>query len=180
MNTSTKTKINRLGRIGKIISILLIVATIIKLILSLPAMLSIVGSASAFSALTAGEYSVLINFLSVLITGAATIVTFIFLMKLANEFQHCDTPFTTNAIRKMTVFAWVLLGIAILSNIASIVLNVVSYSHFQMLNSGSILTLLISKLLSPDFSVLAALALLFLTKIFRYGAELQKESDETL
>ena len=180
MNTSIKTKINRLGRIGKIISILLIVATIIRLFLYIPAMLSIFRSAFASSALTAGEYSVLINFLSLLITGAATIVTFIFMMRLANEFQHCDTPFTTSAIRKMTVFAWILFGIAILSNIASVILNVVAYSHLQMLNSASILTLLISKLLSPDFSVFAALALLFLTKVFHHGAELQKESDETL
>lgn len=104
---------------------------------------------------------------------AALLVVFVFLRRLCDSFRTCDSPFDAEVIKRMKVFAWVLVGAAALMSAAGSVGRTVG-SLFKLGGSFSL-----------DFSlnlwpVFIALVVLFLTVIFRYGAELQKESDETL
>ena len=84
---------------------------------------------------------------------AIALTMFVFAKLLADALRRCDTPFSDVVIRRMTILSWALLfgGVAKL-----IALN------------GSVAFLLI------------AILMFFLTMIFRHGAALQRESDETL
>ena len=109
------------------------------------------------------------------------LVVFVFLKRLFDGFRHCDSPFSDDVIRRMTVFSWVLLGSAVLMSVAESIGNSLINRSIDLsftlnptgVNSG----------FEFSFSfapILIALLILFLTMIFRYGAKLQKEADETL
>ena len=112
---------------------------------------------------------------------AAMLVVFIFLMRLSDGFRTCDSPFADDVIKRMTVFAWVLLGSAVVSTIAEGVVNSLLMRsidlEFSLNPTGVGDGLYASVSFAP---ILIALIVLFLSMIFRYGAALQKESDETL
>ena len=112
---------------------------------------------------------------------AALLVVFVFLKRLCDAFRSCETPFADDVIRRMTVFAWVLMGCAVLSSIAEAVGNAMIRRSIDLsfsLNPANMNTgLEVSFSFAP---ILIALLVLFLTVIFRYGAQLQKESDEIL
>lgn len=116
-----------------------------------------------------------------LIYCACMLVVFIFLKRLADGFRHCDTPFAEEVTRRMTVFAWVLLGCSVVSSVAEGIVN-------ALMTRGVDFELVLNPAgmdsgfhVSVNFApILIALIVLFLTMIFRYGAELQKEADETL
>lgn len=112
---------------------------------------------------------------------AALLVVFVFLKRLSDGFRRCDTPFSDDVIHRVTVFAWVLVGgavaMSVAESIANSMLNRSLDLSFSLNPSG------ISSGLSVSFSfapILISLLVLFLTIIFRYGAQLQKQSDETL
>lgn len=93
-------------------------------------------------------------------------VTFVFIGKLSKEFHECETPFTESIIKKMHRLAISLIPTCILGGIA------------QGMAEG---------FMTGDFTfnidlgvVLAVLVVLVLTNVFKYGAMLQQESDETL
>lgn len=112
---------------------------------------------------------------------AALLVIFVFLKRLSDGFRHCDTPFSDDVIRRMTVFAWVMVGGAALMSAAESIGN--SLIHRSLDLSFSVNPTGISNGIQLSFSfapILIALLVLFLTIIFRYGAQLQKEADETL
>ena len=102
-----------------------------------------------------------------LIRCIAALVVLIILNRLSREFKRCDTPFSDGVIRWMTVFAWVLLGASVFSQAASAIASGLMFKsgfHFNLNLTTLFITLLV----------------LFLTMIFRYGAKLQHEADETL
>ncbi len=116
-----------------------------------------------------------------LVYCALLLVVFVFLKRLFDGFRHCDSPFSDDVIRRMTVFSWVLLGSAVLMSVAESIGNSLINRSIDLsftlnptgVNSG----------FEFSFSfapILIALLILFLTMIFRYGAKLQKEADETL
>ena len=112
---------------------------------------------------------------------AVLFVVFIFLKRLSDGFRRCDTPFSDDVIRRMTVFAWVMVGGAALMSAAESIGNSLIHRSIDM--SFSLNPTGISSGIQLSFSfapILIALLVLFLTMIFRYGAQLQKESDETL
>ncbi len=112
---------------------------------------------------------------------AVLLVVFIFLKRVCDGFRHCDTPFSDDVIHRMTVFAWVMVGGAVLMSAAESIGN--SLIHRSLDMSFSINPTGFNSGLQLSFSfapILIALLVLFLTMIFRYGAQLQKESDETL
>ncbi len=116
-----------------------------------------------------------------LVYCAALLVVFIFLKRLCDAFRHCDTPFSDGVIRRMTVFAWVLMIGAVLSSAAEAVGNAMIRRSIDLSFSLNPADMNTGFEVSFSFApILIALILLFLTMIFRYGAELQKESDETL
>lgn len=84
---------------------------------------------------------------------AIALTMFVFAKLLADALRRCDTPFSDVVIRRMTILSWALL----LGGVAKLI----------ALN-GSVAFLLI------------AILMFFLTMIFRYGAQLQRQADETL
>ena len=112
------------------------------------------------------------NFMWVTLMGAVvvavTIVVLFFAGALCKAFAKCETPFEENVIKKMQSLA--------ISIIPMIVLSFVSEGVVGYVMSGF-----------ADFSMninltafIVVLIILMLVQIFKYGAMLQRESDETL
>ncbi len=101
---------------------------------------------------------------------AAVLVMLYFLKALMTEFKTCDTPFAESVIKKMTNFGWSLIPMAVLSGV-----------------TGSSITALVFSGGAKNFDyslnlsvVLVVLVVLALVQVFKYGAQLQQQSDETL
>lgn len=97
-----------------------------------------------------------------------TFVTLCFISALCKAFRDCQSPFEENVIKKMRNLAIALIPWCITSS--------VSDSTFNSIVNGK-----------PSFSVsvdlgmvLVVLVVLVMVYIFKYGAVLQQESDETL
>jgi len=83
----------------------------------------------------------------------ASFIAFMFGAKLAKALQKCETPFTDDIIRKLTLFGKSLIPLGIIS----------------LFTSGI------------NTSIIIPLLMLFLfISLFKYGAELQKAADETI
>ena len=103
-----------------------------------------------------------------LIGIAGAIVTLVMFLKLCSAFRVCISPFDEAVIKRMNIFAWTLIICAVVGSIAAAVASaaVAGFGNFTFnLN------------LTPVF---VALVVFFLCMIFRYGAKLQQEADETL
>ncbi len=104
----------------------------------------------------------------VIISIIISIISTVFGMKLCKAIENCVTPFEANVINKLKYFAYSLIPWALYSSIPESVMN----SLFS--NNVSISFTLDMNIV---FTVLIILAL---SVIFKYGAMLQQESDETL
>ena len=103
-----------------------------------------------------------------LIGIASAIVTLVMFLKLSDAFRTCRSPFEEPVIQRMTTFAWTLIICAVVSCLAraSVAAILTSWQRMSVnLNMTSVFT---------------ALIVFFLAMIFRYGAQLQREADETL
>lgn len=97
-----------------------------------------------------------------------TMVTLCFVSSLCKAFKNCESPFEENVIIKMRNFAYSLIPWALISTITESVGN-------SFANSKPSITL------SVDLGmILVVLVVFVLVHIFKYGAVLQQESDETL
>lgn len=110
-----------------------------------------------------------ISLLLVSVIAGCLIYLFIMLNKLMKEFEVCDSPFCDGVVKAMTGFA-----------ISLIPYTVLKPSLLKI--AGSVLT---AASVNIDFSLdlsmaFSALVIILLIFIFKYGASLQKESDETL
>ena len=103
-----------------------------------------------------------------LIAIASGIVTLVMFMKLCDAFRTCRSPFDEAVIRRMTTFAWTLIVCAAVSAFAAGIGSAALEGFGKVSFNLS---------LSPIFT---ALIVFFLCMIFRYGAQLQREADETL
>ncbi len=102
------------------------------------------------------------------ISVAMTIVTLFFAGFLCKAFKNCSSPFEENVIKKMQQFAYSLIPWVILTSI--------SQSMVSSLTSGKL-----DVNITIDFTMLiVVLVILAFAYIFKYGAVLQQESDETL
>ena len=103
-----------------------------------------------------------------LIAVASGIVTLTMFRKLCEAFSVCRSPFDEAVIQRMTTFAWTLIVCAVVGCFATAAASAVvagfSKMHFNLS-------------LTPIFT---ALIVFFLCMVFRYGAQLQQEADETL
>lgn len=97
-----------------------------------------------------------------------TLISLVFASRLCAAFQKCESPFENNVIKKMRTFAWSLLPWAVFSTVPENVINSIL---------GNKIEIGISLDMNIIFTVLVILAL---TIVFKYGAMLQQESDETL
>ena len=103
-----------------------------------------------------------------LMAVASTIVTLVMFLKLCQAFEACRTPFDEAVIRRMTIFAWTLIVCAVVSAFAAAMGSAALAGFGKMSFDLS---------LNP---IITALIVFFLCMIFRYGAQLQQEADETL
>lgn len=103
-----------------------------------------------------------------LVSVASAIVTVVMFLKLCNAFQACRSPFDEPVIKRMNTFAWTLIVCAAVSCFARASVGAL-LSGWQRMSFNLNLT-----------SVFTALMVFFLCMVFRYGAQLQKEADETL
>ncbi len=99
---------------------------------------------------------------------ASAIVTLVMLLKLCKSFEVCRSPFDEPVIQRMTTFAWTLIVCAGVSCVARASIGAL-LTGWQRMSFNLNLT--------PVFT---ALIVFFLCMIFRYGATLQQEADETL
>lgn len=104
----------------------------------------------------------------VAIIVASTLVLAFFIDNLCKAFRDCESPFEANVIQKMTHFAYALIPWSVISSCFSIILeNWFSNERTFMIGI--------------DLGMLVVVLVLFaLIYVFRYGAMLQQESDETL
>lgn len=103
-----------------------------------------------------------------LVNTICVIVILFMVRKLMKSLEKCETPFNTDVIKNMKHFAYSLIPFAIL--------NGTSENAWE-----SITSLGVHVHLGIDFTVVFGILIVFmLIMIFSYGAELQKQSDETL
>lgn len=106
--------------------------------------------------------------LMVLLMLALVMVTLCFIGSLCKAFRDCRSPFEENVIQKMQRFAYALIPWTIASSMIDSVGNGILSGRMDFnfsLDIGMILIVLV---------------VFLLTYIFKYGAVLQQESDETL
>ena len=99
---------------------------------------------------------------------ASAIVTLVMFLKLCQAFEVCRTPFDEPVIKRMNTFAWTMIVCAVVSCFARGAASAI-LSGWQRVS----FTLNFS-------SIFIALIVFFLCMVFRYGAQLQREADETL
>lgn len=103
-----------------------------------------------------------------IVSIACTLVAIFFAGSLCKAFEKCVSPFENDIIVKMRRLAYSLIPMAVLSFFADGLVNAI-------FNGGRNFTF------SVNFSVVfAILIILAISYIFKYGAQLQEESDETL
>jgi len=95
-------------------------------------------------------------------------ITLCFISALCKAFRDCESPFEENVVKKMRNLAYSLIPWAVFSSITNSVAN-------------SLLQNKVSLNLTVDLGVIMIVLVVFLmVHIFKYGAMLQQESDETL
>lgn len=103
-----------------------------------------------------------------LLSCICTAVVLIMIRSLMKSLEKCETPFSEDIIKNMKRFGWSLVPFAVLRGIDKTAWN-------------SILSKSVDFSINIDFTVIAGILVVFmLAIIFTYGAQLQKESDETL
>jgi len=103
-----------------------------------------------------------------LVIIACSYVLFYFVGQLSDSLMTCETPFAENVITALTRFAYgLMVYVIVASSLGSVSSGLVSGSY----SSGIHINL---------SGLLIALAVYALTIVFKYGAYLQQESDETL
>ena len=91
-----------------------------------------------------------------------------FVAMLCRALRDCNSPFDDTVIRRMRNFAFSIIGWCVLAIVCNIVISSIFASAIQIgvgISAGTILLVLV---------------ILGLCGIFRYGAKLQQEHDETL
>lgn len=172
MNISTKKRINRMGIAGMIFSILLILSSILactNYIIGIVDTINLLSDPNMTVDFFPSPFAHYFSDVCAILHHLGFIVAYCFLLRVANRVRLCDTPFEDEVIRRMTVFARVLFGVSVFASC----MGVATWIAFQQ-PANAIFSLL------PTIYLVVSLIVLGLTKIFRYGAELQKESDETL
>jgi len=96
------------------------------------------------------------------------VVTLFMLRALMKSIEKCDSPFTEDIIKNMRKFGFSLIPFVVLKGIVSSVWSGLFSTGFDI---G----------INLDFAMILVILVVFmLSMIFSYGAELQRQSDETL
>lgn len=100
---------------------------------------------------------------------ACTYVLMTFVNRLCKEIELCSTPFSTEVINALTRFSYALLAYVLAGGIMGSIISALVGNVDTSISINLNLT-----------TALIALAVYALTVVFKYGAILQQESDETL
>lgn len=103
-----------------------------------------------------------------LIYIAMAIVTLYFIRKLCKAFRECSSPFSPEIIRNLTHVAYAMIPWTVFSSLSEGCMSSIFSGNFS-LNVGVNLNM-----------IFVILIIFVLVQIFKYGAALQQESDETL
>lgn len=109
----------------------------------------------------------IILIMALLTLGVYLVCTF-FIAGFCKTLSQCKSPFEAEVVKKMQVLAWAMLALPFISSLTS------SLSESAL--SGNIHIQLSIDLME----IILILAMFALSYIFSYGAQLQRESDETL
>ncbi len=103
-----------------------------------------------------------------IITITALYVTLVFAGRLCRAFRDCQSPFEEGVVKNLNCLAYSLFPWVVMNSIMNSI-------------TESILTNNVQMVLGVDLGVVVVICLIFvLAYIFKYGAVLQQESDETL
>lgn len=94
----------------------------------------------------------------------AVLVVLFFLKALMKEFMTCDSPFCDGVVNKMRNFAISLIPAAVVGEISGAIIGKM-FTNSLSLNLGTVLFVIL---------------IFMLVMIFKYGAQLQKQYDETV
>jgi hypothetical protein len=103
-----------------------------------------------------------------IVSLSALFVTLVFSGRLCRAFRDCESPFEETVVKNLTCLAYSLFPWVVMNSV------------FESLTE-SIFTNNVQLILGVDLGVVVVILLIFvLAYIFKYGAVLQQESDETL
>ncbi len=103
-----------------------------------------------------------------IITLAALFVSLLFAGRLCKAFRDCESPFEENVVKQLNALAYSLLPWVILGSLTETITNSIFTNNFNLM-------------IGVDMGMVLIIIFIFvLAYIFKYGAVLQKESDETL
>lgn len=199
MNTSIKQKVNGVARLGQIIVFILIIACVLSILGDVLKVL--IGEfwetpeypmADFYTTGAWPTHSIeSVKGALIVLEDVTSIVICLLLMRVVNGFYRCDTPFEAGVIRRMYPLAWALLGFAVIvsfANAATVFVDKslilykagISFQRHGRIVDSTPFSGAVRELLVPNAWYFVSVGLLFLTRIFQHGAQLQKESDETL
>lgn len=108
-----------------------------------------------------------LSMLLLVLSLIAITVTMFFVASLCKALRYCETPFSEDIVTRIRRVAWSLIPWALLGG---------GHNPFEGLSDGSV-----DIFLGVDLQTVLLILIIFaLSFIFRYGAMLQQESDETL
>jgi len=103
-----------------------------------------------------------------MITLAALLVTLLFAGKLCQAFRDCESPFEENVVKRLNAVAYSLLPWVVLGSLTESIAESIFTNNFNIM-------------IGVDLGMVLIIIFIFvLAYIFKYGAVLQQESDETL
>lgn len=112
--------------------------------------------------------SIRVILIMAMIAMIGTLICTVFASSFCKSLSLCDSPFRVEVVKKMEALAWSMLALPII--------NSVTESLGKSVGTGNI-----NITLSIDLTVvLILLAMFALVAIFKHGAQLQQEADETL
>ena len=144
-------KINKIGKLCRIFSKIIMICCIVGAVLTAVAGIVSKVSPENIGIIASGEISPL-EAVTNCIVLAFSAVFYFFAVRFSKKIETCETPFSEDIVREMKIFAIVYL----------IAIMVFSFTD------------------SVFGAVPSVLTIMLLVNSFAYGAELQKESDETL
>ena len=116
---------------------------------------------------TVDMHKVGVSMLLLVLSLIAITVTMFFVASLCKALRYCETPFSEDIVTRIRRVAWSLIPWALLGG---------AHNPFEGLADGSA-----DVFLGVDLQTVLLILIIFaLSFIFRYGAMLQQESDETL
>ncbi len=130
------------------------------------AVIAVSGEASADD--SSAKNDILLVLSAAIVTSITVIFALLAIKNLLKYISSCSTPFDNNVVKKMRLFGFALIPVAVFSSVTGIITSI-------LLNPSNQFNLYINK------ALLAAIIMVFVVAyILKYGILLQKESDETL